>query len=105
MIMVLLSAFNLVACTTGDKISANSIPVGRQYYSATNYVDIYFGSYTGNKKYEQISFIEVLGGQHSKTNELVTELKRRAKSMGADAVINVHKGRMVREKQMVLVYS
>ena len=97
-IFVLFLSLLLMACTTGTRISASSIPTSNQYYAPTNYVDLYFGSYPGEKKYEQISFIEVLGGEYSKTDELVKELKRKAKSLGADAVINVHKGRMEREK-------
>lgn len=88
----------LVACTTGSTIRTNSISTNNQYYAPTNYVDLYFGSYPGVKKYKEISFVEVLGGEYSKMDELVTALKRKAKSLGADAIINVHKGRMKREK-------
>ena len=50
------------------------------------------------KKYEQISYIEVLGGEYSKTDDLVKELRRKAKSVGADAVIDIRKGRRVRKE-------
>ena len=96
--ILLLTSVLMSGCTSGGSIRSESISSSNQYYPATKYVELFFGSYNGNKKYEQISFIEVSGGRYSKTDELITELRRKAKSVGADAVIEVRKGRMVRKE-------
>ncbi|MFT4763749.1 MAG: hypothetical protein ACI9OH_000839 [Oleispira sp.] len=96
--VLLLTTLLMSGCTSGGSTRSESIAVGNQYYAATNYVELFFGSYNGNKKYEQISYIEVLGGEYSKTDDLVKELRRKAKSVGADAVIDIRKGRRVRKE-------
>jgi len=97
-VIILLSSLLLTACTSGGRIQSESISVGSQYYPATSYVDVYFGSYNGDKKYEQISYLQVSGGKYSKTDELIKELRRKAKSIGADAIIDVRKGGTVRKE-------
>jgi hypothetical protein len=94
----LLTTLLISGCTSGGSTRSESISVGNQYHPATKYVELFFGSYNGNKKYEQISFIEVSGGKYSKTDDLIKELRRKAKSVGADAVIDIRKGRMVRKE-------
>jgi len=94
-VIFLLSSLLLTACTTGGIMQSESIPVGNKHYAATYHVDVYFGSYNGDKKYEQISYLQIKGGERSKTGELMKELRRKAKIVGADAIINVKKGSSV----------
>mgnify|MGYP003624955227 FL=1 len=96
--LLLLTTLLMSGCTSGGSTRSESISVGSQYYPTTNYVELFFGAYNGNKQYEQISFIEVLGGKRSKTDELLKELRRKAKSVGADAVIDIRKGRRIRKE-------
>ena len=97
-LIILITTLLISGCTSGGSTRSESIPVGNQYHPATKYVELFFGSYNGNKKYEQISFIEVSGGKNSKTEDLIKELRRKAKSVGADAVIDIRKGRGVRKE-------
>jgi hypothetical protein len=96
--ILLLTSFVLSGCTSGGSIRSENARIGNQYYSPTNYVDVYFGRYSGGRAYEQISFIQVLGGERSKTDDLIKELRREAKSIGADAIIDVRKGSSMREE-------
>lgn len=97
-LILLVTTLFITGCTSGGSTRSESIPVSSQYYPKTNYVELIFGSYNGNKKYEQISFIEVTGGKNSKTDDLMNALRQKAKSVGADAVIDVRKGRIVRKE-------
>ena len=90
----------LLGCTYGNTIYSEVTPIGNSHLPTSD-VEIYFGEYNGDYKYEQIAYIRVVGRKYSKTPELLEELKARAKSMGADAVINLKTSDTERESGSV----
>ena len=85
------------ACTsTGGELKATITQVG-PYYPASSYVALSYGQHPGPHNYEQLGYIRVEGGRYSRMSELVSELRHKAKAMGADAVIGIQTSQMQRE--------
>ncbi|WP_144395472.1 hypothetical protein [Pleionea sediminis] len=87
----------LSGCMVGNKIDTEITPIGESY-SPTRKVDIYFGEFHEERKYEQIAFLRVRGKQRSRTPKLIERIKLKAQSLGADAVINLETTREIRRE-------
>ncbi|WP_189390419.1 hypothetical protein, partial [Bacterioplanes sanyensis] len=82
-------ALHLTGCASyGYDVESEIINIGPSY-PPTEALELSFGEYDGAKTYQQLAFIRILGNERSDTAELVEELKREAKVLGADAVINI----------------
>lgn len=98
--------FSLYGCMYGYSIDSETTLIGNSYRpnNGPSYaIDVYFGEYRGSKKYEQIAFIRALGEEYSRTPELLEELKHKANSLGADAIIEIKTSDTQRERGSIFV--
>ena len=87
-ILLLIPVFSLFGCAYGYSVSSETTLIGNTYIPSEK-VDVFFGEYRGDEKLEQIAFIRALGAQYSRTPELLDKLKIKARSLGADAIIEI----------------
>lgn len=87
-ILLLLPVLSLFGCSYGYTVRSEATLIGATYTPSAS-VDIFFGEYRGSENIEQIAFIRALGAQYSRTPELLDKLKMKAKSLGADAIIEI----------------
>ncbi len=93
-------ALHLTGCAShGYDVESEIVTIGPSY-PPTETLELSFGEYDGAKKYQQLAFIRILGNERSDTAELVEELKREAKVIGADAVINIQTANKERTQRM-----
>ena len=64
-------------------------------------VELFFESETIDFKYEKLGVIEVIGEQSATDAEILEKLKKMAKSKCCDAIINLKRGYVVRERGVV----
>ena len=87
-LLLLVAVFSLFGCAYGYSVSSETTLIGSTYIPSER-VDVFFGEYRGDEKLEQIAFIRALGARYSRTPELLDKLKIKAKSLGADAIIEI----------------
>jgi hypothetical protein len=95
----------LGGCLYGYDIKVNATRLSPKLYNvATDNVETYFGADKPNRPYESIAFLEVTGGSSSDSVEvLLTDMKERARILGAHAVISIEKQTMLRRQGSVAV--
>ena len=93
-------------CFYGYDITTNATAIsGTSYPASTIMPEIYFEDniFLIDKVYEQLAFIEVTGAKYSPTQELLEEMKKKAASLGADAVIGIQQHYIVRDRGEVFL--
>jgi uncharacterized protein YbjQ (UPF0145 family) len=87
-ILLFLPVLSLLGCSYGYTVRSEATLIGSTYTPSAS-IDVFFGEYRGSQNLEQIAFIRALGAQYSRTPELLNKLKMKAKSLGADAIIEI----------------
>jgi len=80
-------AFLLLGCTYGYGIDSQVTRVNMSY-PRTHSVHMMFGRYP-ERNYQQIAYIRVTGEERSDTTDLLMEMEKEAKGLGADAVVGI----------------
>lgn len=82
--IIILSCITLVSCTSTQFVSLNTID------NKSPNTEIYLKDLQNPvKEFEVLSFIETTGALFSSKNDLIIGLKKKAKKLGGDAVIDV----------------
>lgn len=98
-IVFLALSITLIGCMYGNDSYVITTMISEHPFQPTqNDVDIYFEEKPENKKYIQIAHLEAVGKEYEQTSKLLSMLKEKAKSIGADAIIHVKKGKQTREE-------
>ncbi len=103
---LLIVAVTLNSCGFGYSTSEKLIPFDPEQKTINcetlpEKVDLYFESETIDFKYEKLGVIEVIGEQSATDAEILEKLKKLAKSKCCDAIINLKRGYVVRERGVV----
>lgn len=102
--MILLLALTLSGCSFGynSYVSATMI-TNDTYPPSTNNTEVIFEDKPIHREYDQIAYLEAISHESSRLPELLSLLKDKAKSIGADAVIFIKKRRQTRSSRDLII--
>lgn len=98
-ISMLTAALMLTGCTItkyGYDQQTYTNMIG-QTYAPTEHVDVFAIPYGGGHQYKEIAFLKIEGDTTDNYHTLIANLKGRAASMGADAIIDLQIHEIFRE--------
>ena len=97
-ILFLLLTAQFVGCMYGNDLQVNYTPINNLSFEETYEVTIYWGETKPNSvNYKQIAFLEVIGPEYTSAEALLYEMKKKAMTLGADAVMEVKQNYIRRE--------
>lgn len=80
--------------STDIEISRNEAYTYRPH---TRFVEVFFDDHEPRRNYKQIAMIEADGSEYEDNAILLEKLRRKARQVGADAVIKIHKSTTQRQ--------
>lgn len=94
----------LAGCMYGNEISTSATMVSSTKYPPSSVVEVFFDDNGVHDygMYSQLAFIEVKGEKWSAMSQLLEEMKKKAASIGADAVIGIKQHYITRERGEIL---